>query len=96
MLRVDAKINQRNDSWLAYNVQEVSITKLTNLPVNDYVLGAVASGRDHMLFKNIETISKEVFLSILIANMGTVYFKRQFIFSRVPQHKSESLLKCFC
>ncbi|XP_011707025.1 PREDICTED: uncharacterized protein LOC105462195 [Wasmannia auropunctata] len=64
---VDAKINQRNDHWLAHNPEDVPIAR-TKFPANVHVLGVVSSEGDVMspyFFNKGENVTKEVYLRVL-------------------------------
>lgn len=63
---VDAKINRRNDRWLAHDPENV-VSKI-KFPANVHVLGVVSSEGDVMpphFFKKGETVTKEVYVHIL-------------------------------
>jgi len=81
---VDAKINRRNDQWLAYNPEDVSFVAKTKFPV--YVLG-MSNESDVMplhFFKKGKIITKEVYLRVLMDVvkpwMETVASERPYIF----------------
>jgi len=64
---VDAKINRRNDRWLAHP-EDVPIIARTKGPAIVHVLVVVSSEGDVMpqhYFKNKETVTKEIYVNIL-------------------------------
>jgi len=65
---VNAKINWRNDRWLAHDPEDVPIIARTTCPTNVHVLGVVSSEGDVMppnFFKNKKTVIKEVYVNVL-------------------------------
>ncbi|KYM94327.1 hypothetical protein ALC62_15046, partial [Cyphomyrmex costatus] len=68
---VDAKINRRNDRWLAYYPEDVPVVARTKFAVNVHVLGVVSSEGDVMpphFFKKGETKEVYIHTSHLIQN----------------------------
>ncbi|XP_032687204.1 uncharacterized protein LOC116851661 [Odontomachus brunneus] len=65
---VDAKVNRRNDRWLARDPEDVPIIARTKFPVSVHVLGVVSS-EGHVMpphfFQKKETVTKEVYLHVL-------------------------------
>ncbi len=43
---VDAKVNRRNDRWIAKDPNEVQVIRKTEYPASIYILGVVSSERD--------------------------------------------------
>lgn len=65
---VDAKVNRRNDRWLAYDPEEVPIVARTKSPANVHVLCVVSSEGDVMpphFFEKGQNVTKEVYLGVL-------------------------------
>ena len=65
---VDAKINRRNDRWLASDAEDVPIICRSKHPASIHVLLAVSSDGDVMephFFQHGQTITKEVYLAVL-------------------------------
>jgi hypothetical protein len=65
---VDAKINSRNDSWLAQDPKDVPIVSRTKFPASIHVLGVVSSEGDVMpphFFEKGEIVNKNVYLRVL-------------------------------
>ncbi|CAK9829643.1 Transposable element Tcb1 transposase [Anthophora retusa] len=66
---VDAKINRRNDRWLAHDPEDIPIVSRTKFPANVHVLSVVSSEGDVMpphFFNKGENVTKEVYLNVLI------------------------------
>ncbi|CAK9808590.1 Transposable element Tcb1 transposase [Anthophora quadrimaculata] len=65
---VDAKVNRRNDRWLAHNLEDVPVVGKTKFPASVHVLSVVSSEGDVMpphFFQKGERITKEVYLEVL-------------------------------
>lgn len=65
---VDAKVNRRNDRWLAHNPEDVPVMDKTKFPANIHVLSVVSSESNVMsphFFQKGETVTKEVYLKVL-------------------------------
>ncbi|CAK9808822.1 hypothetical protein ANTQUA_LOCUS5758 [Anthophora quadrimaculata] len=66
---VDAKINRRNDRWLANDPEDIPIVSRTKFPAHVHVLSVVSSEGDVMpphFFNKGENVTKEVYLHVLI------------------------------
>ncbi|CAK9827593.1 Transposable element Tcb1 transposase [Anthophora retusa] len=94
---VDAKVNRRNDRWLAHDPADVPVVARTKFPASVHVLSVVSSEGDVMpphFFKKGETINKEVYLRILSTTvkpwMETIASGRSYIFQQdgAPAHTS--------
>ncbi|EFN62830.1 hypothetical protein EAG_00300, partial [Camponotus floridanus] len=86
---VDAKINRRNDRWLAHDPEDVPVIARTKCPANVHVLGVVSSEGDVMpphFFKNKETVTKEVYVNVLASVvkpwMETVASGKPYVFQQ--------------
>lgn len=94
---VDAKINRRNDRWLARDPEDVPVVSRTKFPANVHVLGVVSSEGDVMpphFFQKGENVTKEVYVNVL-SNvvkpwMDNVAFGRPYVFQQdgAPAHTS--------
>ncbi|XP_019886946.2 uncharacterized protein LOC109610920 [Ooceraea biroi] len=94
---VDAKVNRRNDRWLAHNPEDIPVVGKTKFPANIHVLSVVSSEGDIMpphFFQKRETVTKEVYLKVLRTVvkpwMETVASGRPYIFQQdgAPAHTS--------
>jgi len=94
---VDAKVNRRNDRWLAHDPEDVPVVARTKFPASVHVLSVVSSEDDIMpphFFKKRETITKEVYVEILRTTvkswMEDVAAGRPYIFQQdgAPAHTS--------
>jgi len=94
---VDAKVNRRNDRWLAHDPEDVPIVARTKFPASVHVLGVVSSEGDVMpphFFEKGQTVTKEVYLRVLTNVvkpwMVTVVSGRQYVFQQdgAPAHTS--------
>lgn len=94
---VDAKVNRRNDRWLAHDPEDVPVVARTKFPASVHVLSVVSSEGDVMpphFFKKGETITMDVYLQILRTVvkpwMETVASGRPYIFQQdgAPAHTS--------
>ncbi|XP_072764892.1 uncharacterized protein [Anoplolepis gracilipes] len=94
---VDAKVNRRNDRWLAHDPDEVPVIARTKFPASVHVLGVV-SNEGHIMpphfFKKHETVTKEVYLHVLTNVVkpwiDTVVPARPYVFQQdgAPAHTS--------
>lgn len=94
---VDAKINRRNDRWLAHDPSDVPFVGKTKFPSKIHVLSVVSSEGDIMaphFFQTGETITKEVYLHVLQTVvepwMNSVSCGRPYVFQQdgAPAHTS--------
>jgi len=94
---VDAKINRRNDRWLAHDPEDVPIVSRTKFPANVHVLSVVSSEGDVMpphFFNKGENVTKEVYLRVLTNVvkpwMETVSSGKPYVFQQdgAPAHTS--------
>ena len=94
---VDAKINRRNDRWLAHDPENVPVVGRTKFPASIQVLSVVSSEGDVMpphFFNKGETITKEVYLRVLTTVVkpwiDTVTSGRPYVFQQdgAPAHTS--------
>jgi inhibitor of nuclear factor kappa-B kinase subunit alpha len=69
MFCVDAKVNRRNDRWIAMDPEDVPIIGRTKFPASVHVLCVVSSDGDIMaphFFQKGQTVNKEVYLNVMI------------------------------
>ena len=94
---VDAKVNRRNDRWLAHDSEDVPVVARTKFPASVHVLGVVSSDGDIMpphFFKKDENITKEVYVQVLSTVvkpwMETIASGRSYVFQQdgAPAHTS--------
>lgn len=94
---VDAKVNRRNDRWLAHNPEDVPVVGKTKFPASVHVLSVVSSEGDVMppyFFKKGQMVTKEVYVDILSTVvkpwMEIVASGRPYIFQQdgAPAHTS--------
>jgi len=92
-----AKINRRNDRWLAHDPEDVPIIARIKCLANVHLLGDVTSEGDVMsphFFKNKKTVTKKVYVNVLTSVMKpwmkTVASGRPYIFQQddAPAHTS--------
>lgn len=94
---IDAKVNRKNDRWLAHDPSDVPVVGRTKFPASVHVLSVVSSEGDIMppyFFLKGQKITKEVYLSVLMSTLHpwitTVAAGRQYIFQQdgAPAHTS--------
>lgn len=99
IVTVDAKINQRNDRWLAHDPEDVPIVFRTKFPANVRVLSVVSSEVDAMpphFFNTGENGTKEVYLRVLTNVMkpwmetGEKLVRKAVCFPTGPAHPHKS------
>lgn len=99
---VDAKVNRKNDSWLAHDLEDAPVVARTKFPASVHVLGVVSSEGDVFpphFFKKGETVTKVVYLRVLtmvvMPWMETVTSGRPYIFQQdgAPAHTSHLVQK---
>lgn len=94
---IDAKVNRRNDRWIARDPEDVPVVGRTKFPASLHVLLVISSEGDVMpphFFEKGQTITKEVYQNVL-ANvvkpwMEQVAVGRPYIFQQdgAPAHTS--------
>ncbi|XP_076626017.1 uncharacterized protein LOC143344146 [Colletes latitarsis] len=94
---VDAKVNRRNDRWLAHNPEDVPVVGKTKFPASVHVLSVVSNEGDVMpphFFQKGERVTKEVYLEVLKTVikpwMETMASGRPYVFQQdgAPAHTS--------
>lgn len=94
---VDAKVNRRNDRWIALDPSEVPVVGKTKNPASVHVLLVVSSDGHVMppfFFKKGESVTKEVYLDALVRHvkpwMTATAAGRSYVFQQdgAPAHTS--------
>lgn len=94
---VDAKVNRRNDRWIAMDLEDVPVIGKTKFPASVHVLCVVSSDGDVMsphFFQKGQAVNKEVYLDIMITVvkpwMDEIAAGRPYVFQQdnAPAHAS--------